>query len=409
MSPEPLLPGLRVIEIGQYVAAPFAATIFADQGADVVKIERPGGDPYRADPARFAAWNRGKSSVTLDLASPDGRAEALELIDGADVLLENLRPGALARLGLAPDALRARNAGLVTGSISAFGSRGPARDDPGWEPLVHARAGGQQGLFTADRPMWLPFPMASVAAALFAVLGVGAALVKRETTGYGQHVETSLFEAMLFLNAGPIFHSARRRPGVGRPARTPVLHTYPTSDGRGMQVNLSGTERWREVCRLVGLDGDGGLDFANPQSLVKLTDREWVNGMLDDVTTRFAARTADEWEQALLETPAAVSKCNTIEEWLDHEQSRANRALRRHRRCPGSEPRGSSPRPSGCAPTVRAGPRAAVTARRAAPSPGTASSTCRASGPARSRRGCWPSSARTWSRWSRRVARVRTS
>ena len=324
MSPEPLLPGLRVIEVGQYVAAPFAATLFADQGAEVVKIERPGGDPYRASPARFAAWNRGKTTVTLDLTSPRGRAEAFELIDGADVLLENLRPGAITRLGLPPDALRARNPGLVTCSISGYGSRGPARDDPGWEPLVHARAGAQQGLFTADRPMWLPFPMASVAAALFAVLGVGAALVKRETTGYGQHVETSLFEAMLFLNAGPIFHRARRRLGVGRPARTPVLHTYPTRDGRGMQVNLSGTERWREVCRLVGLDGDGGLDFSDPASLVKLTDREWVHGMLDDLTRHFAERTADEWEQALLETPAAASKCNTLEEWLDHEHARAN-------------------------------------------------------------------------------------
>ena len=101
MSREPLLRGLRVVEIGQYIAAPFAATLFADQGAEVVKIERPGGDPYRRDPAGFAAWNRGKASVELDLATADGRAEALALIDGADVLIENLRPGAL-------DAPRAR-------------------------------------------------------------------------------------------------------------------------------------------------------------------------------------------------------------------------------------------------------------------------------------------------------------
>jgi crotonobetainyl-CoA:carnitine CoA-transferase CaiB-like acyl-CoA transferase len=189
---------------------------------------------------------------------------------------------------------------------------------------VHARAGAQQGLFTADHPMWLPFPMASVAAALFAVLGVGAALVKRETTGYGQHVETSLFEGLLFLNGGPIFHRARRRLGVAPAARTPVLHTYTTSDGRGIQVNLSGTERWRELCRLAGLDGDGGLDFSDPKSLLKLSDRAWIEGMLDDLSSRFAARTADEWEQALLETPAAAAKCNTLEEWIDHEQARAN-------------------------------------------------------------------------------------
>jgi crotonobetainyl-CoA:carnitine CoA-transferase CaiB-like acyl-CoA transferase len=215
VAAEPLLAGLRVVEIGQYVAAPFAATLFADQGADVVKIERPGGDPYRRDPARYAAWNRGKTSVELDLTDPDDRARALELVADADVLIENLRPGAMTRLGLALDELRVRRTELVTCSISAYGPGGPSRDDPGWEPLVHARAGAQQGMFTAARPIWLPFPMASVAAGLFAVLGVGAALVKRETTGYGQHVETSLFEALLFLNGGPIFHRARHRPGRG--------------------------------------------------------------------------------------------------------------------------------------------------------------------------------------------------
>jgi crotonobetainyl-CoA:carnitine CoA-transferase CaiB-like acyl-CoA transferase len=89
---------------------------------------------------------------------------------------------------------------------------------------------------------------------------------------------------------------------------------------------LSGTERWRELCRLLDLDGDGdsGLDFSNPASLAKLADRQWSDRILDDMTRRFASRTADEWEQALLDTPAAVAKCNTVEEWLTHEQARAN-------------------------------------------------------------------------------------
>src|SRR5207302_5492407 len=202
---------------------------------------------------------------------------------------------------------------------SAYGSTGPARDEPGWEPLVHARAGAQQGMFSGDRPLWLPFPMASIAAALLAVLGVGAALVKRETTNYGQHVETSLLEALLFLNAGAIFRLERHRPRVFRPIRTPIVHTYPTSDGRYVQTNLSGTERWRELCRLVDRD-DGDLDFSDPASIVKLVDKESLERTLDDVSSAFASRTADEWEQALLEKPAAAAKCNTLEEWLEHEQ-----------------------------------------------------------------------------------------
>ncbi len=320
MATERVLQGLRVVEIGQYVAAPLAATIFADLGAQVTKIERPGGDPLRSDPARFAAWNRGKRSIELDLRTDEGRDEALGLLDEADLLVENLRPGALDRLGLAPATVRAGRPKLVTCSISAWGSTGPARDEPGWEPLVHARAGAQQGLFTGDDPMWLPFPVASVAAALLAVLGAGAALVKRASTGYGQHVETSLLDGLLFLNAAPIFHREGRRPRIVRQTKSPILRVFVTADGRAVMVNLSGTERWRELCRLLDID-HGGLDYSTPEGLSKLSDKEWNRAMLQRVIDGFARRTADEWEAALLEQPAAVAKCNTLAEWLAHEQA----------------------------------------------------------------------------------------
>jgi crotonobetainyl-CoA:carnitine CoA-transferase CaiB-like acyl-CoA transferase len=326
VCPDGLLGGLRVVEIGQYVAAPFAASIFADHGAEVVKIERPGGDRYRRHPPRFGAWNRGKTSVELDLASEGGRIEAMALLDGADLLVENLRPGALAHLGLSLDELRARDRRLVTCSITAYGSSGPACHDPGWEPLVHARAGAQQGLFTGDDPIWLPFPMASIGAALLAVLAAGAALVKRESTGYGQHVETSLLDALLFLNAGPIFHREGHRPRVIRQTRSPILRVFETRDERAVMVNLSGTERWREVCRLLEID-DGGLDYSSPAGLAKLADRQWSADMLDKLIRGFAARTADEWEEALLRQPAAVAKCNTLEEWLAHDQARENQLV----------------------------------------------------------------------------------
>ena len=318
---ERVLDGLQVVEIGQYVAAPLAGSIFADLGAQVVKVERPGGDPLRSDPARFAAWNRGKESAELDLRTDAGRAEALGLLDGADLLVENLRPGAMERLGLGPAALRAGRPKLVTCSITAWGSTGPARDEPGWEPLVHARAGAQQGLFTGDDPMWLPFPVASVAAALLAVLGAGAALVKRASTGYGQHVETSLLDGMLFLNAAPIFHREGHRPAVVRQTKSPILRVFETADGRAVMVNLSGTERWRELCRLLGMD-DGGLDYATPEGLSKLSDREWNTVVLKRMIAGFGNKSAEEWEAALLQQPAPVAKCNTLAEWLAHEQAR---------------------------------------------------------------------------------------
>jgi crotonobetainyl-CoA:carnitine CoA-transferase CaiB-like acyl-CoA transferase len=221
-------------------------------------------------------------------------------------------------------ALRKHHNTLVTCSISGWGSAGPSRDDPGWEPLVHARAGAQQGLFTGDRPIWLPFPMASVGAGLLALIGTGAALVKRESTGYGQHVETSLFEALLFLNGGAVFHRPRHPPPIVRAGGTPILRLYKTSDDRSMMVNFSGTERWRELCRLVGLEGDGGLDFADPKALAKLAEPVWCHEMIEELTRLFATRTGDEWEAALLQTPAATARCNTLEEWMGHEQARAN-------------------------------------------------------------------------------------
>ena len=321
MLTDPVLHGIRVVEVGQYVAAPLAATIFADLGAEVVKVERPGGDPQRADAARFAAWNRGKQTVELDLTTSEGRSELHALLDEADVLLENLRPGALEHL-LGHD-LRAGHPRLVTCSISAWGSSGPSRDDPGWEPLVHSRAGVQQGLFTGDDPIWMPFPVASVAAALLAVIGTGAALVKREETGYGQHVETSLLDALLFLNAAPIFHRTGHRPKVTRQRNSVILRLYDTADGRSMMVNLSGTERWRELCGLLDVD-DGGLDYGTPEGLAKLSDREWNRAKLDEITAAFAGKTADEWESALEQRPAAVAKCNSLAEWLESEQARVN-------------------------------------------------------------------------------------
>jgi len=320
-SQQGVLRGLRVVEVGQYVAAPLAATIFADLGAEVVKVERPGGDPMRGDPPAFAAWNRGKRTVELDLTTEDGRRELGALLDRADLLIENLRPGSL-QDHLFDDGLRRGRPRLVTCSISGWGSSGPSRDEPGWEPLVQARAGIQQGLFTGDDAIWQPFPVGSVAAALLAVLGAGAALVKRESTGYGQHVETSLLDGLLFLNAAPIFHRPGHRPRVSRQKNSVILRPYETADGRSVMVNLSGTERWRELCRLLEID-DGGLDYATPEGLSRLSDKEWNRAKLAEVTAAFASKTADEWEAALLERPAAVAKCNTLAEWLDSEQARA--------------------------------------------------------------------------------------
>ena len=389
-----VLSGLRVVEIGQYVAAPLAATIFADLGAQVVKVERPGGDPLRADPARFAAWNRGKETVELDLRSPAGADALRDLVDEADLLVENLRPGALDRLGLAPATLRAGRPRLVTCSITAWGSDGPSRDEPGWEPLVQARAGAQQGLFTGDDPIWLPFPVASVSAALVAVLGAGAALIKRASTGYGQHVETSLLDALLFFNAAAIFHREGHRPRIVRQTKSPILRVFDTSDGRAVMVNLSGTERWRELCRLLGMD-DGGLDYSTPEGLSKL-----VRPRVEPCHARRASLRASDpgrptsgRRRCWPSPPPSPSATRWPSGWrasrLASTTSSQTSMTRSSGGCRWSARRCGSP--SGPA----SGGPAAGTAGSRARSAATASSTSPRSGPGRWRHAFWPSWAPT--------------
>ena len=225
-----MLSRLRVVELGHYVAAPLVGQLLADQGADVVKVEPPGGDPYRRQPGRFVAWNRGKRSVALDLKDADARRQLLDLISGADVVVQNFRPGVLERLGVDFAQLRARHPALITCSITGFGAAGPSRDIAGWEPIVHARAGLHVGFGEADERVWRPFPLASVAAGLLATFGTLAALIERERSGVGQHVETSLFEAALYINGSAILQGDV--PPMHTQSRTaaPRVHIYP--DGR---------------------------------------------------------------------------------------------------------------------------------------------------------------------------------
>ena len=141
------LRGVRVVEFGQYIPGPMLGMLLAEQGADVIKVERPGGDPARTEPA-FATWNRSKRSVELDLKTPDGLASARELIDWADVAIENFRPGVADRLGIGYGSTGS-NPGLVYCSLPGFGEDSPHRDDRGWETIVGAATGTHQGVSTA--------------------------------------------------------------------------------------------------------------------------------------------------------------------------------------------------------------------------------------------------------------------
>jgi crotonobetainyl-CoA:carnitine CoA-transferase CaiB-like acyl-CoA transferase len=206
-----ILRGLRVLELGQVLAAPFAGAIFADLGAEVVKVERvDGGDDarrmgpaFRADDSLiFQVFNRGKQSVALDLKSPQGRASLETLLAQADVLVHNLRPGVAATLGIDGPAVCARHPRLVYCEISAFGAAGPMRMRPGYEPLVQAFSGlSAINGGPDDPPMRAGASLCDQGSGMWAVIGALALLQRRQHTGRGGIVATSLLEAAMGWNA----------------------------------------------------------------------------------------------------------------------------------------------------------------------------------------------------------------
>ncbi len=197
--------GITVVALEQAVAAPFATRQLADQGARVIKVERvDGGDFARAyDSAvrgglgtHFAWLNRSKESVALDLKRDEGRAILAELVVNADVFLQNLAPGAAARLGFGAEVLRARDPRLIVVDMSGYGTSGPYRDKRAYDMLVRAEAGLISVTGTPETPVKAGSPLADIAAGMYAFSGVLAALVRRGNTGQGASIEIAMFDAV---------------------------------------------------------------------------------------------------------------------------------------------------------------------------------------------------------------------
>jgi crotonobetainyl-CoA:carnitine CoA-transferase CaiB-like acyl-CoA transferase len=207
------LDGLRVIDLTRVVAGPFCTMMLGDMGADVLKIEEPAhGDDSRAwapliagSGSFFLALNRSKKSVALDLKSPEGAAALRQLIETADVLIENFRPGSLAELGFDYAAMAALNPRLVYCSISGYGQTGPAAQLPGYDAVIQGEAGIMDMTgFPEGAPTRVGVAITDYLAGLYAVQGILLALMDRQTSGLGQHVDIALFEAMLSVMRLPL-------------------------------------------------------------------------------------------------------------------------------------------------------------------------------------------------------------
>ncbi|VVE18171.1 CaiB/BaiF CoA transferase family protein [Pandoraea nosoerga] len=336
---QPLV-GMRVIEFAHWMAGPLAGGLLADWGADVIKIEPPGGEPMRAlfsslgarsdaPNGAFVAANRGKRSIELEIKSEDGARAFDALLANADVLLTNLRPDALTRLGLTPDAIRKRFPRLVYCSVSAYGWGGPDQNRPGYDVAAFfARTGISHEITQQDSaPLALMQGIGDSFTAMTAATGTLAALLERERTGRGQFVEASLLRTGMWALCGELGVQAMggnpKPPYPRGESRTPLYNSYRTKDGRWFF--LVGVEARRHVPSVLAAIGRSDLladeRFASARAIAK--HRAEIIPILD---AAFATQPMVHWAKVFDEHDVWWAPVQTPADLLDDPQAAASGA-----------------------------------------------------------------------------------
>jgi formyl-CoA transferase len=296
---QPPLTGITVLEVGVFMAAPYAALQLADLGARVIKVEDPRtGDPVRAsgpfldgESSPYLRLNRNKESVALDLKSPAGRAAFLALVRQADVVIENLRPGAMARLGLDAAGLQAVNPRVVCASGSGWGQDGPLAPLPGLDIMAQARSGIMSITGTpGGEPVKVGVPVCDLVCGLYLALAVTAALRERDRTGTGQSIDVSLFEAGVSLavwEAGRYFATGEVGGPLGSAHQSQAPYqAFRTADG-WVTIGANTPNTWAGLCRTL----DMAAELAD-EGYGDATRRHARRGeLLDAIESRTRART----------------------------------------------------------------------------------------------------------------------
>jgi crotonobetainyl-CoA:carnitine CoA-transferase CaiB-like acyl-CoA transferase len=325
-----ILDGVRVVDVTSSLAGPSCTQLLASLGAEVIKVEPPGGDHARAwgppfvngEGAMFLASNAGKSSLVLDLSTPDGRDELLRLVDGAQVLVQSLRPGAAEAHGFGPDVVRARNPALVYCSIGAFGSAGPLRNQPGYDPLLQAATGIMSVTGLADQPpVRVGVSLIDLATGLWAAFGILAALQR----GEGGLVEVSLYEtALWFLNYQLVgYLGTGQVPGREGSAFAQIApyQVFATADGELMIV--AGNDKlFRGLCTVLELEPDDRF-ATNPD---RVRHRAELAGLIEERTRMWQN---DALLEALVAAGIPASPVRNVGEAAEHPQTEALGILQR--------------------------------------------------------------------------------
>jgi itaconate CoA-transferase len=332
------LAGITVVTLEHAIAAPFATRQLADLGARVIKIERPGvGDFARGYDERvrglashFVWTNRSKESLTLDVKHPEAQAILKRLIvESADIVVQNLAPGASARLGLSYAALSAEKPGIIVCDISGYGGDGPCRDRKAYDLLIQSEAGFVSITGTEQEPAKAGISIADIAAGMYAYSSLLAALMHRQQTGRGQHIDISMLESLVEWMSYPLYYAM---DGAAPPARTGASHAtiypygpFPAGDGRTVMLGLQNEREWAVFCDKVLRRPSLATEERFSTNSKRSVARGELHALILDA---FSALTADEVVQRLDAAQIANARVNTMHDVWAHPQLRERKRWR---------------------------------------------------------------------------------
>jgi itaconate CoA-transferase len=326
------LDGITVVSLEHAIAAPFCTRQLADLGARVIKIERPGvGDFARAYDTRvkgqashFVWTNRSKESLTLDLKQPEALEALKQLLAKADVLVQNLAPGAAARMGLSFEELSPQHPRLIVCDISGYGDDGPYRDKKAYDLLIQSEAGFLSVTGTPDAPSKAGNSIADIAAGMYAYSNILSALLLRGTTGKGSHIDVSMLEALAEWMSYPLYYAY---DGASPPPRSAAAHAtiYPygpfaAGDGGTVMLGLQNEREWKVFCEVVLQNAALATDLRFDSNARRNEHRQALQAI---ILASFAALTTPQVEQRLDEAQIANARMNDMAGLWAHPQLQA--------------------------------------------------------------------------------------
>lgn len=341
------LDGITVVSLEHAIAAPFCTRQLADLGARVIKVERPGvGDFARAydqrvngEASHFVWVNRSKESITLDLKQPSALAVLMELLSEADVLVQNLAPGAAARMGLSAELLQAKNPSLIVCNISGYGEDGPYRDKKAYDLLIQSEAGFLSITGTPEEPCKSGISIADIAAGMYAYTSVLAALLQRNKTGIGSHIDVSMLEALSEWMGFPMYYAYQ---GAPQPVRSAASHAtifpygpFPVGDGGTVMLGLQNEREWLTFCEIAIEQPDLAIDSRFKSNALRNQNREVLRNIIIEA---FNNLTTQQVLARLDKAQIANARMNDLSGLWDHEQLKS-----RKRWCDVESPAGVIP------------------------------------------------------------------